>query len=51
LTPQLQVLDTILDAETEGAELEVMIGLSSQMCKVVPEDFARELENKEFQYY
>jgi hypothetical protein len=38
LTPHLQVLDTVLDAETEVAELEVMIGLSSQMCKIVPED-------------
>ena len=34
-----------MDAETEGAELEVLIGLSAQICKVIPEDFARELEN------
>lgn len=39
----LQVLERIMDAE--GAELEVLIGLSSQICKVIPEDFARELEN------
>jgi len=34
-----------VDAETEGAELEVLIGLSAQICKAIPEDFARELEN------
>ncbi|RLN36161.1 hypothetical protein C2845_PM03G14730 [Panicum miliaceum] len=28
----LKVLDAILDAETEGAELEVLIGLSAQIC-------------------
>ncbi|XP_025801791.1 uncharacterized protein LOC112881343 [Panicum hallii] len=40
-----KVLDAILDAETEGAELEVLIRLSAHICKVIPEYFARELEN------
>ncbi|KAL6841781.1 hypothetical protein ACP4OV_028293 [Aristida adscensionis] len=30
---------------TEGAELEILIGLSSQISKVVPKEFARELEH------
>ncbi|CAL5084403.1 unnamed protein product [Urochloa decumbens] len=38
-----QALEIILDAD--GAELEIFIGLSSQICKVIPEDFARELED------
>ncbi|WVZ64816.1 hypothetical protein U9M48_014286 [Paspalum notatum var. saurae] len=32
---------------TEGEELEVLIGLSSQICRVFPEEFARELENSQ----
>jgi hypothetical protein len=39
------VLEGIMDAEVKGAELEVLVGLSSQICKVIPEDFARELEH------
>ncbi|CAN6278277.1 unnamed protein product [Urochloa humidicola] len=38
-----EVLERIMDAD--GAELEILIGLSSQICKVIPEDFARELEH------
>nr|XP_025883025.1 uncharacterized protein LOC112936080 [Oryza sativa Japonica Group] len=38
-----EVLERTMDAE--GAELEVFIGLSSQICKVIPEDFAREVEH------
>ncbi|TVU45967.1 hypothetical protein EJB05_05477, partial [Eragrostis curvula] len=30
---------------SDGAELEILIGLSSQICKAVPDDFARELED------
>ncbi|BAF22404.2 Os07g0653900, partial [Oryza sativa Japonica Group] len=41
---QLQVLERITDT-TVATELEVLIGLSSQICHVVPEDFARELEH------
>uniref|UniRef100_M8BJP6 BLE2 protein n=1 Tax=Aegilops tauschii TaxID=37682 RepID=M8BJP6_AEGTA len=37
-----EVLEGIMDAE--GAELEILLGLSSQICNVVPEDFARELD-------
>lgn len=33
--------------DAEGAELEILIGLSSQICKVIPEDFMRELEHGE----
>uniref|UniRef100_A0A0D9X2A3 BLE2 protein n=1 Tax=Leersia perrieri TaxID=77586 RepID=A0A0D9X2A3_9ORYZ len=33
------VLERILNAE--GAELEILIGLSSQICKVIPEEFAK----------
>ncbi|KAL5226011.1 hypothetical protein ABZP36_012650 [Zizania latifolia] len=29
----------------EGAELEVLIGLSSQICKAIPEDFARKRDD------
>ncbi|XP_037476047.1 uncharacterized protein LOC119353532 [Triticum dicoccoides] len=38
-----EVLKGITDAE--GTELEVLIGLSSQICNVIPEDFAQELEH------
>jgi len=37
------VLERIMDAE--GAELEILIGLSSEICRVIPADFARELEH------
>ncbi|KAI5008474.1 hypothetical protein ZWY2020_009522 [Hordeum vulgare] len=40
-----EVLEGIMDAE--GAKLEILVGLSSQICNVVPEDFARELEHGE----
>jgi hypothetical protein len=40
-----QVLERIMDAE--GVELEMLIGLSSQICQVIPRDFARELEHNE----
>jgi hypothetical protein len=39
-----KVLERITDT-TVATELEVLIGLSSQICHVVPEDFARELEH------
>jgi hypothetical protein len=35
----MQVLERIMDAE-----LEILIGLGSKICRVIPEDFARELE-------
>ncbi|XP_039837377.1 uncharacterized protein LOC120698004 isoform X2 [Panicum virgatum] len=38
-----EVLERIMNAE--GPELEILIGLSSEICKVIPEDFARELEH------
>ncbi|BAT02965.1 Os07g0651600 [Oryza sativa Japonica Group] len=38
-----EVLERIIDAE--GAELEILIGLSSQICKLIPEEFAQELEH------
>ncbi|KAI5008475.1 hypothetical protein ZWY2020_009523 [Hordeum vulgare] len=38
-----EVLERIMDAD--GAELEILIGLTSQICKVIPEDFTRELDN------
>ncbi|KAG8093084.1 hypothetical protein GUJ93_ZPchr0012g20925 [Zizania palustris] len=38
-----EVLEGIMDAE--GAELEVLISLSSQICRAIPEDFARELDH------
>uniref|UniRef100_A0A0E0EFB3 Uncharacterized protein n=1 Tax=Oryza meridionalis TaxID=40149 RepID=A0A0E0EFB3_9ORYZ len=38
-----EVLEGIMNAE--GAELEVLIGLSSQICIVIPENFVRELEH------
>lgn len=38
-----EVLERTLIAD--GAELEIFIGLSSQICKVIPEDFAKELED------
>jgi hypothetical protein len=37
------VLERIIDVE--GAELEILIGLSSQICEVIPEDFTRELDD------
>uniref|UniRef100_A0A0D9X2A7 Uncharacterized protein n=1 Tax=Leersia perrieri TaxID=77586 RepID=A0A0D9X2A7_9ORYZ len=37
-----EVLERIINAE--GAELEILIGLSSQICKVIPEEFVQELE-------
>jgi hypothetical protein len=37
------VLERIIDVE--GAELEIPIGLSSQICEVIPEDFTRELDD------
>ncbi|WVZ66870.1 hypothetical protein U9M48_016033 [Paspalum notatum var. saurae] len=40
-----EVLERILRAE--GAELEIVIGLSSQISKAIPEEFARELEHGE----
>uniref|UniRef100_A0A0D9X2B3 BLE2 protein n=1 Tax=Leersia perrieri TaxID=77586 RepID=A0A0D9X2B3_9ORYZ len=39
-----EVLERITDT-TIAQELEVLIGLSSQICHIVPEDFARELEH------
>jgi hypothetical protein len=39
----LQVLERIMNTE-EAGELEVLISLSSQICIIVPVDFARELE-------
>uniref|UniRef100_A0A8I6XAL7 BLE2 protein n=1 Tax=Hordeum vulgare subsp. vulgare TaxID=112509 RepID=A0A8I6XAL7_HORVV len=38
-----EVLEGIMDAE--GTELEVLVGLSSQICKATPDGFARELEH------
>ncbi|KAF7007187.1 hypothetical protein CFC21_022147 [Triticum aestivum] len=38
-----EVLEGIMDAE--GTELEVLVGLSSQICNVIPGNFARELEH------
>ncbi|XP_024313294.1 uncharacterized protein LOC100833744 isoform X2 [Brachypodium distachyon] len=38
-----EVLQRTMNAE--GAELEILIGLSSQICKVIPEDFIRELDD------
>uniref|UniRef100_A0A0E0ANM9 BLE2 protein n=1 Tax=Oryza glumipatula TaxID=40148 RepID=A0A0E0ANM9_9ORYZ len=40
---QALVLERIMDAK--GAELEILIGLSSQICKLIPEEFAQELEH------
>ncbi|PNT74647.1 hypothetical protein BRADI_1g19434v3 [Brachypodium distachyon] len=37
------VLERIMDAE--GVELEILVGLSSQICKVIPGDFTRELDD------
>ncbi|KAM3371460.1 hypothetical protein ACQJBY_018716 [Aegilops geniculata] len=31
--------------DADGAELEILIGLTSQISKVIPEDFTRELDN------
>ena len=41
----LQVLERIMDAE--GPELEILIGLSSQICKVLPKEFSQELEHRQ----
>lgn len=41
----MQVLETIMNPGADGAELEVFIGLSSQICRIIPEDFARALES------
>ncbi|KAM3371458.1 hypothetical protein ACQJBY_018713 [Aegilops geniculata] len=38
-----EVWERIMDVD--GAELEILIGLSSQICKVNPKDFTRELDN------
>ncbi|KAF0906410.1 hypothetical protein E2562_011408 [Oryza meyeriana var. granulata] len=38
-----EVLERIMEAE--GAELEILIGLSSQICRVIPEEFSQELEH------
>nr|CAB3446432.1 unnamed protein product [Digitaria exilis] len=38
-----EVLERIMDAE--GAELQILIGLGSQICEVIPEEFVRELEH------
>uniref|UniRef100_A0ACD5WN55 Uncharacterized protein n=1 Tax=Avena sativa TaxID=4498 RepID=A0ACD5WN55_AVESA len=38
-----EVMEGIMDAE--GRELEILVGLSSQICEVIPEDFTRELEH------
>ncbi|XBI89699.1 hypothetical protein VPH35_027469 [Triticum aestivum] len=38
-------MDGIIDAE--GAELEILVGLSSQICNAIPEDFVRELEHSQ----
>ncbi|BAT02980.1 Os07g0654000 [Oryza sativa Japonica Group] len=40
-----EVLERIMNAE--GAELEILIGLSSQICKVIPEEFSQELDDKQ----
>ncbi|GJN10835.1 hypothetical protein PR202_ga28965 [Eleusine coracana subsp. coracana] len=37
------VLERIMDEE--GAELEIFIGLGSQICQIIPGDFDRELEH------
>ncbi|XP_044452838.1 uncharacterized protein [Triticum aestivum] len=37
-----EVLEKIIDVE--GAELEILIGLSSQICRIIPKDFTEELE-------
>ncbi|XP_039820283.1 uncharacterized protein LOC120682434 [Panicum virgatum] len=42
-----ELLERILNAE--GAELEILIGLSSQISKAIPEEFARELEHVEIE--
>lgn len=39
------MLERIIDVE--GAELETLIGLSSQICKIIPEDFTRELDGSQ----
>uniref|UniRef100_A0A0D9X2B4 BLE2 protein n=1 Tax=Leersia perrieri TaxID=77586 RepID=A0A0D9X2B4_9ORYZ len=42
-----EVLERISET-TVATELEVLIGLSSQICHVVPGDFAQELEHNQF---
>uniref|UniRef100_A0A0E0LP67 BLE2 protein n=1 Tax=Oryza punctata TaxID=4537 RepID=A0A0E0LP67_ORYPU len=37
-----EVLERIMNVE--GAELEILIGLCSQICKIIPEEFVQELE-------
>uniref|UniRef100_I1QCR3 MIF4G domain-containing protein n=1 Tax=Oryza glaberrima TaxID=4538 RepID=I1QCR3_ORYGL len=37
-----EVLERIMNVE--GAELEILIGLCAQICKVIPEEFVQELE-------
>ncbi len=39
---RLQVLGQVMDAE--GKELEVLVGLSSQICRVSPKSFSKALE-------
>ncbi|TVU43550.1 hypothetical protein EJB05_10029, partial [Eragrostis curvula] len=41
-----KVLENIMDPGADEAELEVLIGLSSQICRVIPGDFARLLETR-----
>ncbi|TVU43573.1 hypothetical protein EJB05_10053, partial [Eragrostis curvula] len=41
-----KVLKNIIDPGADEAELEVLIGLSSQICRVIPGDFARVLETR-----
>lgn len=43
--PLKKMFKRIMDME--GAELEILIGLSSQICEIVPDDFARELHNSQ----
>uniref|UniRef100_A0A0D3GUD2 BLE2 protein n=1 Tax=Oryza barthii TaxID=65489 RepID=A0A0D3GUD2_9ORYZ len=43
-----EVLERIMD--TEGAELEILIGLSSQICKLIPEEFSQELEHGQIKW-
>ncbi|GJN33290.1 hypothetical protein PR202_gb21872 [Eleusine coracana subsp. coracana] len=45
ITLRRKVVDTIMDIETDVTELEALIGLSSQTCRVNPEEFAQELKN------
>ncbi|CAL5082960.1 unnamed protein product [Urochloa decumbens] len=38
-----EVLERIM--VVDGAELDILIGLSSQICRAIPEDFSREIED------